>query len=890
MTNAQKLSPSPQPSPTSGEGVSSHTPMMAQYMAVKAEHPDCLLFYRMGDFYEMFFDDAVVASKILDLTLTKRGKAQGEDIPMCGVPFHASESYIARLIKSGQKVAICEQVETPQQAKERGGYKALVRREVIRVITPGTLIEDSLLNAKANNYLASYVEINGQTGLAFADVSTGEFCLQNLECKDVKSTLHRLSPSELIYPEKLDVSTEISDIGTVKPLGFFDSADGLSRIKSLFNLTEEDLLAKFSRAEIAAAGALLHYVDETQKGVTPYLSAPRKADDFKIVDIDASTFRSLEIVKTQAGERSGSLIDLLDRAETGAGSRLLQSRLTAPLQDVQEINRRLDEIETCITHFDLSRKIKTTLKSVPDMERALARLSLGRGGPRDLAALRDGLYYAALIRSALIEKNLLTTALVTIGHKLKLSDAITNFKETLERALAETLPLLSRDGGFIAAGFSSELDNLRNLKSETQRHIANLQAKYIQDTGIETLKITHNNILGFFIEVPARRADSMMVKSGNNDNPFIHRQTLSTGVRFTTPDLSNLERDIALSAEKALALEESLYQEFSNQAKELANEISTIAQGLAAMDVATAMADLSIYKHYKRPIVDNSSKFLIKQGRHPSVEYALQKKYVQFIPNDCNLADSERLWLLTGPNMAGKSTFLRQNALITIMAQAGLYVPAEEAHIGVADKIFSRVGASDDLARGHSTFMMEMVETAAILDNATEKSLVILDEIGRGTSTYDGMSIAWATLEYLHHVSKCRGLFATHYHELTDLKKQLPHLACYTMDIKDWQGDIIFLHKVKAGTADRSYGIHVAKLAGIPETVIQRAEDILHALEQNKSGVAPKANALPLFSATPSAPKLKKSEVEEKLKAISPDTLSPREALDLIYSLKTLLG
>jgi DNA mismatch repair protein MutS len=625
MTNAKASSPSPQPSPAGGEGVIGHTPMMTQYMAVKAEHADCLLFYRMGDFYEMFFDDAVTASKILDLTLTRRGKAQGEDIPMCGVPFHASESYIARLIKAGQKVAICEQVETPQQAKERGGYKALVRREVIRVITPGTIIEDSLLNAKTNNYLVSCVEMNGVTGLAFADVSTGEFCLQSLNDKDIKSTLHRLSPSELIYPDIPNLAPEITTGGTPRPQGFFDSADGLLRIKTLFGLTEEDLLTKFSRAEIAAAGALLNYVDETQKGATPYLSSPRKADDFKAVDIDASTFRSLEIVKTQTGERSGSLIDLLDRAETGAGSRLLQSRLTSPIQDVMEINRRLDEIETCITNFDLTKKIKTTLKSVPDMERALARISLGRGGPRDLAVLRDGLYYAALIRSALIEKGLLETALSLVGHKLKLSDDIAKFKETLESALAESLPLLSRDGGFVASGYSPELDNLRALKSETQRHIANLQTKYVQDTGIETLKITHNNILGFFIEVPARRADAMMVKAGTNDNPFIHRQTLSTGVRFTTPDLSNLERDIALSAEKALALEENLFQEFSNTARTLAHEISMIAQGLAAIDVATAMADLAVDKGYKRPIIDNSTAFSIQRGRHPSVEYALQK-------------------------------------------------------------------------------------------------------------------------------------------------------------------------------------------------------------------------------------------------------------------------
>lgn len=899
MTNTSlKSSPSPTPLPQEARTLSraedfiamGHTPMMAQYHAVKAAHPDCLLFYRMGDFYEMFFDDAVVGAKILDLTLTKRGKTQGDDIPMCGVPFHASEGYIARLIRAGHKVAICEQIETPEQAKQRGGAKALVRREVIRIITAGTLIEDHLLDSKSNNYLAAMVDINGQTGLAFADVSTGEFLLQNLPQSEASAALQRLAPSEIICKEKTSLAYDLDGITSIQPARFFDTATGIQKLSALFDIPEDDLSQKFSRAEMAAANALLHYIDETQKGQIPYLSAPQRIESYKTVDFDPSTFRSLELVKTQSGDRHGSLIDLLDIAQTGAGSRMLQSRLLAPLRDVPEIVHRHDEIATLIHHIDLTRTIRATLKSVPDMERALARLSLQRGGPRDLAALRDGLHYAALIRAALIERGLMSTALQRCAGLLALTDDQSAFKDRLQSGLAESLPLLSRDGGFIASGFCPQLDRLRSLKQETQHHIAGLQTRYATMTGVETLKITHNNILGFFIEVPARRADALMIKTGDTDNPFIHRQTMSNGVRFTTPELSDLERDIAVSAEKAQAIEDDYFREFAERALALADDISRVARGLASIDVATSMATLAVDQTYTRPTIDDSLAFDIQGGRHPVVEKALAREHNRFSPNTCTLAEQEKLWLLTGPNMAGKSTFLRQNALIAIMAQAGFYVPATSAHIGVVDKVFSRVGASDDLARGHSTFMIEMVETAAILKNATSRSLVILDEIGRGTATFDGLSIAWATLEHLHNTIGCRGLFATHYHELTQLKSQLPHLACYTMDVKDWKGDIIFLHTVKAGTADRSYGIHVAKLAGIPSGVISRAEDVLRLLEDSKTrGGAGAVASLPLFAAPMPAPKPKTSAVEDRLASISPDSLTPRESLDLIYELKALL-
>lgn len=866
-----------------------HTPMMAQYMSVKAAHPDCLLFYRMGDFYELFFDDALIASAVLDITLTKRGKTQGDDIAMCGVPFHSCDPYIARLIRAGHKVAICEQTETPEEAKKRGGSKALVTREVIRIITPGTLIEDTLLNARANNYIAALSDIGGQYGLAIADVSTGEFLVQTIAKEQALPTLLRLDASEVLIPGALEQPSFHSVQGlTPLPSALFDSEKGRAQLEALFGHGIMSDLGAFSRAEIAACGALIAYITETQKGQLPHLTRPRQISTSDVMEIDPSTLRSLELIRTQSGEKAGSLLDTIDMTLTGAGARMLQARLMAPLRSVPEIFHLHDEIETLISQFHLVKDIRTLLKETPDIERSVARLSLMRGGPRDLANLRDGLGIAAMLRALLIEKNLAHSALGRIANGLKLSDGLESYRSLLATALTDSPPLLSRDGGFIANGYSTELDKFRALKTEARQHIAGLQSKYTQMTGVETLKITHNNILGYFIEVPAKRADKMMVKDGGTDNPFVHRQTMANAVRFTTPELAELERDIYAAADKSLAMEENFFQEFCKTLMQLADQLSIVARALAELDVATANATLAVEREYVRPIITDGFQFEIMKGRHPVVEYSLKKNHITFAPNDCSLGESEKLWLLTGPNMAGKSTFLRQNALIAIMAQAGFYVPAVSAQIGVIDKVFSRVGASDDLAKGQSTFMMEMVETSAILKQATARSLVILDEIGRGTATYDGLSIAWAALEYLHNKIGCRGLFATHYHELTNLSRELKKLACYTMQIKEWKGEVIFLHHVARGTADRSYGIHVAQLAGLPEDVIARAEQVLSILEESKAKSAPVD--LPLFHLPPAAPaKPKISEVEAELAEINPDSLSPREALEALYRLRSLL-
>lgn len=868
-----------------------HTPMMAQYHAVKAQHEDCLVFYRMGDFYELFFDDAIKASAVLDITLTRRGKNQGDEIPMCGVPFHSFEPYLAKLISKGFKVAICEQTETPEQAKKRGGHKALVTREVVRVVTPGTLTEDNLLDAKSNNYLAALAPAGGQYGLAWLDLSTGEFFVQPLEEDALYGTLQRIDPSELLIPHGLRSNEDIATFGarlTFQNDLAFDFENARKRLENLFSVKTLDSFGSFSRAEIAAAGVLIQYLERTQKSERPYLSRPRQIAADAVMEIDPFTLKNLEIVRTLSGERQGTLLAAIDRTVTGSGARLLQSRLSAPLRDVVTINQRLDDVGTLLKNTSLLESLRMELKRIPDMERSLSRLSMNRGGPRDLAALREGLHQASLIRTNLLNANILMPQ----TQALETTTELDAFKELLAASLSDSPPVLARDGGFIRPGYSPELDHLRSLRENSRKLMASLETKYAGETGIESLKITHNNILGYFIEVPAKRADKMLVNIANkdSDNPFVHRQTMASAVRFTTPALADLERDISSAAEKSLALELDLFARAVEDCRALAEIITLHAQTLSALDVAAAAAALAIEYDFTKPIVDDSLSFRIEGGRHPVVEQALRVDAQSFTPNNCDLSPAQRLWLLTGPNMAGKSTFLRQNALIVILAQAGLFVPAKEAHIGIVDKVFSRVGAADDLARGRSTFMMEMVETAAILHQATEKSLVILDEIGRGTATFDGLSIAWACLEYLHSVNACRGLFATHYHELTSLQGKLPHLSCNTMQVKEWEGDVIFLHSVGKGTADRSYGIHVAKLAGLPEAVIDRSTEVLALLEQEgkTARVTKPGSELPLFQVPAKPAPAKKSAAEDRLSQIDPDALSPREALDLMYELKKL--
>ncbi|HEY3891830.1 MAG TPA: DNA mismatch repair protein MutS [Bradyrhizobium sp.] len=883
------------------------TPMMEQYLEIKAAHPGLLLFYRMGDFYELFFEDAEIASKALGIKLTKRGKHQGLDIPMCGVPVERSDDYLHRLIAQGHRVAVCEQMEDPAAARARGN-KSVVRRDVVRLVTPGTLTEDTLLDARANNYLLAIARARSSAGgdrigLAWIDISTSEFIVTECSSGELAATLARINPNEVIVTDALFGDPELgpllreSPAVTPLPRDFFDSATAERRLCDYFAVATMDGLSAMSRLEATAAAATVTYIDRTQVGKRPPLSPPSHEAVGTTMAIDPATRANLELTRTLAGERRGSLLDAIDRTVTAAGSRLLAQRLAAPLTDSTAIARRLDAIGTFMAEGAVREDIRASLRSAPDMSRALARLSVGRGGPRDLAGLRDGILAADQSLARLGELDHPPPEITEVMAALRRPSR--ELSRQFERALAESLPLLKRDGGFVREGYDSALDETRNLRDASRLVVAAMQARYAEMTSVKGLKIRHNNVLGYFVEVTAQHGDRLMAAPLNAN--FIHRQTLAGQVRFTTAELGEIEARIANAGDRALGLELEIFERLCAMVTDASEELRAAAHGFALLDVATALAKLAIDEHYARPEVDSSLGFAIEGGRHPVVEQALTRDGQPFIANACDLSPgpgqkSGQIWLITGPNMAGKSTFLRQNALIALMAQIGSFVPAARARIGIVDRLFSRVGAADDLARGRSTFMVEMVETAVILNQASERSLVILDEIGRGTATFDGLSIAWAAIEHLHEANRCRTLFATHYHELTALSAKLPRLFNATVRVKEWQGDVVFLHEVLPGSADRSYGIQVAKLAGLPAPVIARAKSVLAKLEAQDRGQTARALAddLPLFAvpsraaAEPALP----SEAErliEAVKALHPDEMSPRDALEALYALKAKL-
>ena len=867
------------------------TPMMTQYLEIKAQHPDALLFYRMGDFYEMFFDDAVAAAEALDIALTKRGKHGGDDIPMCGVPAHSAESYLLTLIRKGFRVAICEQMESPEEAKKRG-YKSVVRREVVRLVTPGTLTEDALLEPRQHNFLAAWADIRGEAALAWADISTGAF--QVMTCPPVRlgPELARLRPAEVLVRDGSELPAVFEDgTAAVTPLGAssFDSQSAERRLAAQFKVQNLDGFGRFSRPALSAMGALLDYLELTQKGTLPRLNPPAETRADTVMQIDAATRRNLELTSALAGGRAGSLMATIDRTVTAAGGRLLERRLSSPLTHLPTVSNRLDSVDHWVADARERDTVRATLRQVPDLDRALSRLAIGRGGPRDLVAIRAGLAASADLAETLPERDLpshLADAVTALaGHE--------TLRDMLEASLVSEPPLLARDGGFIAEGYDTDLDDARKLRDDGRAVIAGLQQGYAETTGITALKIKHNNVLGYFIETPATHAEKMLSLS----EQFIHRQTTANAVRFTTVELSELETRILNAGARAQEIELRLFAILSDAVLDAQAEIGAVAHSLAELDLTAALASLAAELDWSRPRLDNSRDFDITAGRHPVVEAALRQAGQPFIANDCALSaggDSAAITLLTGPNMAGKSTWLRQNALIAILAQMGSFVPARSARIGIVSQVFSRVGASDDLARGRSTFMVEMVETAAILNQAGDRALVILDEIGRGTATYDGLSIAWAVLEHLHEVNRTRALFATHYHELTQLAGRLDGVENATVSVREWEGEVIFLHEVTQGAADRSYGVQVAKLAGLPTSVVTRAQSVLEALEKGEREGAPDARAviddLPLFSAVArEAPEPKQSAVEDTLRALDPDTLSPRDALQALYDLKSKL-
>ena len=871
--------------------------MMAQYLEIKSQYPDALLFYRMGDFYELFFDDAIKAAKVLDIALTKRGKHNDTDIPMCGVPHHSSENYLLTLIKSGHKVAVCEQLESPAEAKKRG-YKSVVKRDVVRLVTPGTLTEDSLLKARSHNFLAAYSIVRGEHSLAWVDISTGLMSVLSLnKVEDFVAELFRLTPSEVLIIDNtdydiIDAIEESGATATLRGKSAFDSISGEERLKALFAVASLEAFGSFGRAQVSALGSIAEYLDATQKGKLPILRPPVIELKENSMRIDSATRRNLELTRSiNTGSRQGSLLGTIDRTVTAAGGRLLERRISAPSMDMDVINERHNALKFLRDNFDLSEPVMALLKSIPDLERALSRVSLERAGPRDLANISKGLIQGKEIAS-LFKNHELPAELKLALEKLTGHDEISS---TLEKAIVPEPPLLVRDGGFVTEQFNSELDETRELKRDGTKIIAEMQRDFIELTGIQSLKIKFNNVLGYFIETTAKNAEKLQ-NSTIADN-FIHRQTTANQMRFTTLSLSDTETKIINANAKALEIEKQIFNELSALIIQNFEKISAAAEALAVIDITNSLATLARDEEWCRPKIDSSKAFAIQGGRHVVVESSLKNNGNSFIPNDCELSEGS-IWLVTGPNMAGKSTFLRQNALIAILAQMGCFVPATSAHIGIVSQLFSRVGASDDLARGRSTFMVEMVETAAILNQADDRALVILDEVGRGTATYDGLAIAWSTLEYLHEVNKSRSLFATHYHEMTVLADRLTRVINATVSVKEWNNEVIFLHEVRQGAADRSYGLQVAKLAGLPIEVLERAKVILNELEARdaKKGTEGKllAKDLPLFSQSMTQKPVTQinynSELSNKIRSIYPDEISPNEALQILYDLKEICG
>lgn len=870
------------------------TPMMQQYKDLKAQYPDCLLFFRLGDFYELFFDGAVTAAKVLDIALTKRGQHQDEPIPMCGVPFHAYESYLAKLVREGHRVAICEQLESPEEAKKRGP-KSVVKRDVVRIVTPGTLTEDTLLEARRHNFLAlicdSGTAKNYQLSFAVIDISTGDFYLESCDREGLPHLVTRIDPSEIVLPDRLLQKEDLFEFfqehrRRLTPLADsrFDPHVASKRLEKFYDVRTLDGFGSFTETEVTAASTLLDYVMLTQKGASLRLNLPKRITASMTLGIDGATRRSLELTRTLSGEFKGSFLERIDRTITASGARLLGMYLAYPLSASPEIQERLDLVDF-FTHQSTERdSFRRLLATFPDLDRAISRLAVGRGGPRDLGAIRQGLQVILETRQTF--SNFAPDAGTLLYKCITALGFFELLHERLCRALREELPALARDGGFIAPGYHPELDRYVGMRDDGHQLIVQLQDTYRKQCDIPSLKIKHNYVIGYHIEVTQTHADKVPYE-------FIHRQTMSGALRYTTPALIELEKELTAAADHALALELQLFDDLMKDVLAVAEDLRASTHAIATLDVAAAFADLAISQNYVKPVIDNGTTFEIVGGRHPVVEQAVALQEGQpFMANDCRLSEQQRIWLLTGPNMAGKSTFLRQNALIVIMAQMGAFVPAQRAHIGLVDRLFSRVGAADDLARGRSTFMVEMVETAAILNQATEKSLVILDEVGRGTSTYDGLSIAWATLEHLHNQNHCRTLFATHYHELTQLDAVLPALACYTMKVQEWQENVVFLHQVVAGTANRSYGIHVAKLSGIPSSVIQRAQHLLHQLESTESGITAHKVQPGLFDrvmAPPPAQEIRLPEpspIELALQEKNLDQLTPLDALNFLYDLR----
>jgi DNA mismatch repair protein MutS len=844
---------------------------MAQWFALKADHVDALLFFRMGDFYELFFEDAQAAAGALDIALTARGQHQGVAVPMCGVPVSQAEMYLARLIRRGFRVAIVEQMEDPASARARGA-KGPLRREVVRLVTPGTLTEEALLEGGVANFLAAVVEVGGMLGVAWLDISTGIFETQSCDAAGLAAVLGRIEPSEIFALEGLELGAfagrRVSAGGLTMrvPRG---AAEARRELQEAFGAASLEAFGVFSDAEAVAAATALAYVRATQMGAMPRLSRPVASGGAGLLLMDAATRASLDILRNRGGGEAGSLLAAVRRTVSAAGARELAAWLSAPVTCLGVLQARQNGWLALRDAPGAADGLRAALRGAPDLARALGRISLNRAGPRDLCAVKGALVAAEAVASVLpAGVEILDTARAALAPAPGLL-------RVLATAVVEPAPLKLEEGGAVKAGFDPELDAERRLRDETRQVIAAFQTELARRYGVASLKIRHHAQLGYVLEAPAAAVEGLRAHP-----ELILRQGMANGARFTHPELSELDRKIAEAAARAEARETLVFGWLVKQVLEAAEALAACAEALARLDALQSAAALAAGQRWCRPELSDDEAYCVTGGRHPVVEAALPAG-IGFVPNDCDLSPANRLMLLTGPNMAGKSTFLRQNALMIILAQAGLPVPAAVMKLGVVDRLFSRVGAADDLASGRSTFMVEMIEAAAILHQAGPKSFVIVDEIGRGTGTRDGLAIAQAVLEALHGSIRCRAIFATHFHELTTLAEALPRLVPFTMRVKEWRGEVVFMHEVARGAALRSWGVHVARLAGVPESVTKRAEMLLKSAERH----GPVTGTLPLFAMV----EADESDFESELEALNPDKMSPREALDTLYSLRAKL-
>ena len=893
----------------SAEGAS---PALAQWFAAKAQHPDALLFFRMGDFFELFFADAEAASEALGLALSFRGEHRGERVPMCGVPAHAHEAYLARLIRRGFRVALCEQMETPEEAKKRKA--ATLRREVVRLVTPGTVTEDALLEAARPAWLLALAPGEGGTvGAAWLDVSTGAFETEALPAvADLPGLLARLEPAELLAPP--DLAAVLPGLaGGERATEAVLPRDAAGLVAAAFGVSTLEGFGTYAAAEIAAAAMALDYVKATQRGgaeALAHLSRPVPRGARGVLQMDGATRRSLEILRSERGDTRDCLLGAVDRTVTAAGARELASRLACPLAEADPVLARHDAVSALLASARLRNTVREALRGAPDMARALGRLSLDRFAPRDLAAIRDGLGRAAAVADALDAAGDAVPPLLREAAAALRPEP--DPAPELKRALAESLPARLDDPGLVAVGYDGQLDGLRRLRDDARGAIAAMQLDLAQAWGVASLKVRHHQQFGYLAEVPAAAGEKLLREApatapAREGMAPIHRQTMANGHRFTCAALADLDRRLAEAGDAAAKRERAVARHLRDLCLAAAAGIAKAAAALADVDVHAAAAALAAEDGWCRPQIVDRPDFAVRAGRHPVVAAALARERSgggAFVPNDCDLSPGRRVCLLTGPNMAGKSTFLRQNALMVVLAQAGMFVPAEAARLGLVDRLFSRVGAADDIAGGRSTFMVEMAETAAILNQAGPRSLVVLDEVGRGTATWDGLAVAWAVLEALHDRLRCRTVFATHFHELTALAGRLPELSLSTMRVREWRGQVVFLHSVGPGAAERSWGLHVARLAGVPKAVLSRAGAVLQALEERARGLEPLSEELPLLSRG-AAPAAAERDADmgsgdgaspapphpalEALAALDPDSLSPREAQEALYRLRSML-